>query len=551
MITKIKNYFSKDWFNKVEPYLFLSLMVAGTLPLLFSNYFVTLDGPAHLYNANLIKEIFLGNHSSITDLFAVNDFPVPNWSGHLLMALFNLLLPAYLSEKLVFLLYFVLTPLFFRKLLLHLYPENRILTYLILLFVHNHLVYYGFINMSLGIMFLFITGYYFVRYCGVIRLKTLLILSLLLLAIYFSHVLIFLIALMFIAVTIILKAQTEHIASGIKVLNMKELKTRMIALIISAVPGIILSVAYFLSIDSVEKGPRLELSELFNYIIDIRPLLTFCYCESWTSLTHILMALFALMILGNIYLLIKSSCSIKDGQLFVKLPLKLSVIWFVISAIFLGLFLVVPNSILMSERLIVLFYLFFIIWLASLKFPRIIKAISLIVVVLLHNFFIHRHFEAIRRLSKDAAKIVQVSEHIKPNSMVLTFNYSDNWLHSHITGYLGSNRAIAVIENYEAALKWFPIQWKNDVYDIDRLIVWGVDNKQIAGDFYINEADSSLFSLKRINGQLKEIPYVFVMGDFENRNDSLTLKIKQVLKLSYQEIQTNNLCKLFELKYAD
>jgi len=257
------------------------------------------------------------------------------------------------------------------------------------------------------------------------------------------------------------------------------------------------------------------------------------------------------MILGNIYLLIKSSCSIKDGQLFVKLPLKLSVIWFVISAIFLVLFLVMPNSILMSERLIVLFYLFFIIWLASLKFPGIIKAISLIVVIFVHNFFIHRHFEAIRLLSKDAAKIVQVSEQIKPNSMVLTFNYSDNWLHSHITGYLGSNRAIAVLENYEAALKWFPIQWKNDVYDIDRLIIWGVDNKQIAGDFYINEADSSLFSLKRINGQLKEIPYVFVMGDFENRNDSLTLKIKQVLKLSYQEIQTNNLCKLFELKNAD
>ncbi len=86
----------KDWFNRYVPFLFWAMLLAGTIPLLVFRHFVTLDGPAHLYNAQLIREIWFGGHSLVNDLFRVNDFPVPNWSGHLIMALLNLLLPAYL-----------------------------------------------------------------------------------------------------------------------------------------------------------------------------------------------------------------------------------------------------------------------------------------------------------------------------------------------------------------------------------------------------------------------------------------------------------------------
>lgn len=548
MIARFKpTYLNSVPFNKIEPFLFSLLLVIGTLPLLFSRYFVTLDGPAHLYNANLIKEILLGN-TAISDLFVLNKFPVPNWSGHFLMALLRLFLPAFLAEKTVYLLYFVLTPLFFRKFLLHFYPGNKAITYLILLFVHNHNLYFGFLNMSLGIMFLFITAYYFVKYCNEIRLKNILVLSFLLLTIYFSHVLIMLVTLMVLTVALVLLAKTLKTADGISIINTAELKKRMILLVISAVPAVTLTCIYFFSIDSIEKGSRLESNELINYIIDIRPLLTLCYCKSWTILTHILAGLFLLLILSNVYMLVKNTCSFKGGQLHFQLPLHLSILWSSIGMVFLTLFLIIPNSILMSERLILLFFVFFIIWLASLKYPSIVKVVFLVAVIFLHNFFVHRHFEAMIRLSKDAEKIEQAAGKIKPNSIVLTFNYSENWLHSHITGYLGSDRAIAVLENYEAALRWFPLQWNTTEYQTDRLIAWGVDNKQIANDYYINKEDTTCFSLIRTNGNLHKIPYVFVLNKAGNMNEIMALKIKDVLAYSYIEIYTTDLCSLYELK---
>ena len=107
---------------------------------------------------------------------------------------------------------------------------------------------------------------------------------------------------------------------------------------------------------------------------------------------------------------------------------------------------------------------------------------------------------------------------------------------------------MAVLENYEAALKWFPVQWRTDVFQTNRLIAWGVDNKQIALDFYVNREDPGYFSLLRTNGEPERIPYVFVMGEFEQKNDSLTLGIKQILDQSYAEVRHDKFFRLFELK---
>lgn len=529
-------------FNKIEPILFLLLCLIGILPLLFSKYYVTLDGPAHLYNANLIKALVLGNHSEISNLFVINSFPIPNWSGHFIMALFNLILPAFLSEKIVFLLYFILTPIFFRKFVLQFYPENKAFTYFILLFVHNHMIYFGFINMSIGIMFMFITGFYYSKYCTNIKILNIFVLSLLLLVVFFSHVLIFLISLLILVVVVLLKLQI--VDNNTKILNIKDIGNRTMILFIAALPGIILTIIYLLSIDSIEKGVRPDLTLLFNYIIDIRPLLTLCYSDSWSNLTHILISFFGILILSNIYLLIKNKISYKKGQLFIKMPLKTSSLWFAVWFVFLLLFLILPNSILLTERLILLFYLFFIIWLASLKYPKILNIICLIVVIFLHISFVNKHFDPMRAISKDAEKIVSVSKKIKENSIVLTLNYSDNWLHSHISGYLGCNKPIAILENYEAALKWFPIQWNNEVYRIDKLNSWGVNNKVIASEYYIDERDTTCFSLRYVNNHIKPIPYVLILGKFIESNNV----IKDILKNHYNVIGNNDFCTLYKLK---
>jgi hypothetical protein len=256
-----------------------------------------------------------------------------------------------------------------------------------------------------------------------------------------------------------------------------------------------------------------------------------------------------MLILGSSYLLVKSRyltgwMALHQSRISMK-----SLVWLAISVAFLVLFFLVPNSILMTERLIMLFYLFLIIWLGSLRYPKLLRLGVPVVVLFVHSFFIISHFRSFYQLSKDVDQIVQASEKIKPNSLVLTFNYSDNWLHSHISGYLGAGKnQVAILENYEAALKWFPVQWRTDVYQTNRLITWGADNKKIATDFYVNQKDPECFSILRTNGEAERIPYVFVMGDVEQKNDSLTLEIKQILNHSYIEVGNENFFRLFELK---
>lgn len=542
-------FLNKDWISRYEPFLFWTLLLAGTIPLLSFRHFVTLDGPAHLYNSQLIREIWFGDHSLINDLFRINNFPVPNWSGHFMMALMNLVLPGYLSEKALMLFYFVLTPLFYRKFMLLFYPENRLLTYFMLIFVHHHNLYFGFWNMSIGLTFLFITAYYFVKYGYQIRLPHVVVIMLLLLALYFSHVLILLVTLLFLAATIVLLAQTDKTSEGLKIVNLPEIKQRILFLFLASIPVLILSVVYFLNIDSVEKGTRMATGELVRYLTTLRPLLTFCFCDSWITVTHILLTFFGILILGSLYMFYKSQTTTGSDELQHSRISKISLVWLSLSALFLMLFFVVPNSILLTERLIVLFYLTFIIWLGSLKYPKLLRWSALVVVFFVHGFFIVSHYRSMYHLSKDVDQIVQAAEKIRPNSMVLPLNYSDNWLHSHISGYLGAGKSqVAVLENYEAALKWFPVQWRTDVYQTNRLIAWGADNKQIALDLYVNDAAPGCFSLLKTSGEPVKIPYVFVMGDIEQKSDSLTLGIKQILGQSYAEVGHDNYFRLFELK---
>gem|GEM_PF-4258636 len=46
--------------------LFSFLLFLNLIPILLLKYFVTLDGPSHLYNANLIKHLLLNTPPYIT-----------------------------------------------------------------------------------------------------------------------------------------------------------------------------------------------------------------------------------------------------------------------------------------------------------------------------------------------------------------------------------------------------------------------------------------------------------------------------------------------------
>jgi hypothetical protein len=534
-----------------EKAFFYLLVLIGLAPLIFTKYYLTLDGPGHIYNGNIIKELWLGNYPEFTNLFKFNQLPVPNWISHFLFACLNLIFPDYISEKIALASYLILFPVFFRKIVLWFSPDNKAFSYLGVLFAHNHLLYLGSYNMVFALVAFFVTSHFILKHANKPDFKQILGLSLLFLIVYFSHMLILLVT---IAVALLLplaalkieKAERGFIVSG---WNLFYTKFKVIG--IAVLPTLLLTAIYILNVDSLEEAGRINLNELLKWIFDIRPLLTLCYCADWKYFSHGLTALFLMMIGTNLFFLVKKNCIFSDNSLKISVPQPtFSLIWFLLFAVFTILFLIVPNANILPERLIILVFLFLCFWLATQTYPRWVHKSAIFIILVIHIAFSFYHTRSMRRTSEQIELMKEVSLHIEPGSLLLPFNYAydGNWLHMHSPGYFGSGKPIAVIENYEGQLKWFPINWNMEgKYELSPINVWAADNKKMIDHFYSNAQNPDVFSLPQKDGKIQEIPYAVIFGKMPDSSDPDFQKIKPILDKSYELIFQNGFCWLYRL----
>ncbi len=534
-----------------EKAFFYLLILIGLVPLIFTKYYLTLDGPGHIYNGNIIKELLLGNHSEFANLFKFNTLPVPNWISHFLFACFNLLFPDYISENLVLGSYLVLFPVLFRKIILWFSPKNKAFSYLGVLFAHNHLLYLGSYNMVFALVAFFGTTYYILNYVNKIKYKQIAGLAILFLLVYFSHMLILLVTIVVAFLLPITSLKTEKTENGFVISNWNLFYIKLKVIALAFIPTLILTGIYLLNVDSLEKANRMDLQELLKWIIDIRPLLTLCYCADWKYFTHGLSAVFVLMIVTNVYLLIKNNCTFSDGKLQINLPKPtFSLIWFLLFIAFTVMFLIVPNANVLPERLIILVFIFLCFWLATQNYPRWVHKTAIFVIVTIHLAFSFYHTRAMSQTSRQIELMKEVTEHVESGSLLLPFNfaYQNNWLHMHSPGYLGSGKPIAVIENYEGQLKWFPVNWNLEgKYELAPINVWAADNKKMIGHFYSNAQNPEVFSLLQKDGKIQEIPYAVIFGKMPDETDADYQQIKPILDKSYTLIFKNDFCWLYQL----
>src|SRR6516225_105228 len=63
-------------------------------------WFVTQDGPAHVYNAQVLAWSF-DPDSPFRDVYTVRWQPIPNWAGHLALASLVAVLPAWAADRIM------------------------------------------------------------------------------------------------------------------------------------------------------------------------------------------------------------------------------------------------------------------------------------------------------------------------------------------------------------------------------------------------------------------------------------------------------------------
>lgn len=145
-----------------EPILFTILLLLALLPIWSVAFFVTGDGPCHLYNSKILLDWYRGEALDFyKPFYFLNPNLDPNWLSNLIQVPLLILFPAPVAEKVFFSLYILLFAGGFRFLCRQINPDAIFLSALGILFAWNHIVMMGFLNNSLSLaLWFWVLGYW-------------------------------------------------------------------------------------------------------------------------------------------------------------------------------------------------------------------------------------------------------------------------------------------------------------------------------------------------------------------------------------------------------
>lgn len=496
-----------------EKYFFLLLVFLHLLPILLIPFFVTHDGPSHVYNSFILNRLFSGD-ALTSEIFMLNPAPEPNWSGHFIMMAANIFFSGNVSERILIGIYIVIFPIFFRRLVLIINPHAAWASYLIFPFIYSFLLHIGFYNFCIGLPVLFLALSYFLKNRNVIRWKQGIILSFLLVLLYFSHI--FLLMIFFITILIITMQEFFFGNNFFSTRTIKRFAAKVMPLFLSCLPVIFLSVVFVLRKSSAEASyESRSFSELIHWLTIAHPVVTLKY-DGEEPFGKIIAACTGVLILAMIFLAVKKKAS------------KESFTWVVCVFIFLLLYFFFPDKFatggFISMRLLLAFYLFLLLWFATGEFHKRVKLSAVAVFLSVSGYFLQYHYKELSLLSDEAEEYYSLAEHIKENSVVMPIEYSPNWMHNNLATYLGTRKNILVLDNYEAQEKHFPVLWK-DKANPYLLMGEGYGGSPPCADIDNFETKSG----KKINYITR---WLFTQGT----SDSCTMRINKKLENDFQKI---------------
>jgi len=440
---------------RFEKIIFLLVVLFFAFYFFSFRFFITGDGPAHLYNANLLLNIFDGADAPISTYFELNAFPVPNWTGHLVLAFLNLFLQTEAVEKVFLFLYFIAFVYSFKYLVQSFNASVGLFALLILPFGMSLFLYAGFYNFCLSFIFLFLTIGFYVRHGRTMNFKRVFILAVFLLLLYFSHVTITLFAILFLFLFLTWQILLENdLTTREKLILIFKNST---GLLLICLPVLTL-IFFYLTLHAPETMFEfLDTSVLVEMLLTMSPLVGHGSAEYFYTAIYLFILIF---LIG--FFIIKKYWKDKIAFKFKKEDA------FIIAAIILLIaYFILPDGDskggYISVRILYLFYLMIFIRVILMDFPKWLKNDVVILISITFYFHLNLKNDGQAGMSKWAKMTVDAGEFIQSNSVVLPINCSSHWQAVHLPKYLGAKKSIVLLENYEAGHIYFPIKWKNEL----------------------------------------------------------------------------------------
>jgi hypothetical protein len=513
-------------FDNLEPILFLILTLVNLLPVLLVRYFPTVDGPAHLYNSKLMAELFSDPNGILGKYFSVEKLIPTNLTDHYFFLITGYFLPGFLSEKLIMLFYLAGLPYAYRYFIRSIAPGGIYLSWFIFPFTYSFLFFYGFFNFSIALVFFFITLPQLKKLYSNFSVLHFITFTILTLMVCISHAFVFIILILYLIV--FMRQDLFHMVSKHSQ-EMKDIAIRKISLVAWAIaPAFLLIIISSIKTHSFGSPfDYFDFSILLKWIRQIQPAKGILYHREdiyTTWLFYLLVLLTALMIYNMIF----DRISVTKGRIKVTLNRKKknipdNLLLIVTLAIF-AMYFIIPDGFrsysFISSRLLVFFFLFLIAWIASGYMQPLIKITAVLMIIIMNSFLLGIYITESKKLNLSACELEKASDIIPANSVVLPVNRSDKWIYGHFSNYLGINKPLIILENYEAELDYFPTSW----------------NDEMMPRFLFGQTDSISHCLKW-KSQTKNTPrivdFVLLINNPEIKDDTCTTKINKILNKYY------------------
>lgn len=459
--------------KKIEPILFYLLLAANLIPLWSVHYFLTGDGPCHVHNAHVLLDFFKGG--DLKDFYNpwmhVNTNFVPNWFGHAFMELFmGMGVAPYMAEKLLQTTYVLAFGLGLRFLVRQLNPNGLFLSTFGLLLTYHHVFQMGFYNYSMSVAVMFWVAGYGLKYRYNWTTGRLLLQVLGFLVLYFSHP----IGLVFCFLVLGSVLLSDWLISWRKKdpKAWKNFREECLTLMLVAAPVIILF-AQYIFIKGLNPSERSESNaSIWKDLREFTALVNMMSTErSWAIAVS---AFFALMFVLAVGVKIKSRKLVWTDVLFPVFGVAL-LIYFKQPG---GL----AGAGILPIRLQFLPFLMLLIWLASIDYPKWVQAFVLGVTLVFFGAFMSIRLPAHLRADKLTQEYLTCTAAIPDKVSVLPISFDHNgrdtsgvevadkiWLFMHAADYIGAERSVVMMGNYEAATHNFPLIWRWERNPMDRL----------------------------------------------------------------------------------
>ena len=496
----------KPWYRNLGAYewiFFYAVALLNLLPAISHPVFPTLDGPAHLYNANVIYQLLLGDSDILSQYYAFNTEIVPNWGGHFLLAGLYTLLPPLVAGKVFIGLCLFMLPVSFRYCVRQLNADARLASYLIFPFTYTFLFCLGFYNFSVGLIVLFAAIGQFLAYRKQApRFRSLALLFVLLLLAYLSHLFVFLSA----GMVILFTCSLDVIQAFLRKEQLKETLKKAVLLLLVALPPLVLTLKYFLHAHHAGAKVYLLKSELMQWITSCRSIICYSLEEEAVYTTCVFFVLFFLASLAVYFRGKAFRQHAVEGKASVVavffLKLQLQDVFLLIVFAFLALYFRLPDSDptagFISSRLLLMVFLFLILWISGFHYPKWVMVLGLATIFLAQYKLVRLHQQTFTGMNTEIAEVLEVESVIRPHTVILPVNYSANWLGVHHSNYLGIRKPVVILENYECVNSYFPLTWHCDT------AMWNLAHSEW------NRLD--LILEKTSPETFKRVDYVFVQG---------------------------------------